>query len=114
MRSRRVAQGAVLHHRPGEGGPRVHVGGARCPQSLKSPELFKRGIPKRAGSLWLFGGPGNVVMSTVTTIQATREELKPHRGVWSRADWLVVGAICGVAVLLPALVSLAVGSFSLP
>ena len=50
----------------------------------------------------------------MTTTQATREELKPHGGVWSNADWLVVGAICGVAVLLPALVSLAAGSFSIP
>ena len=41
-------------------------------------------------------------------------QMKLHRGVWSRADWLIVGALCGVAVLLPALVSLAVGSFSLP
>ena len=53
-------------------------------------------------------------MSMVTTIQATREELKPHRGVWSDGDWLVVGAICAGAVLLPALVSLAAGSFSIP
>lgn len=53
-------------------------------------------------------------MTTATAAQATRQELKPHRGVWSRADWLIVGALCGVAVLLPALVSLAVGSFSLP
>jgi hypothetical protein len=40
--------------------------------------------------------------------------MKPHRGVWSRADWLIVGALCSVAVLLPALVSLAFGSFSIP
>ena len=54
------------------------------------------------------------MLSTMTTTRATHEELKPHSGVWSNADWLVVGAICSVAVLLPALVSLAAGSFSIP
>ena len=53
-------------------------------------------------------------MTTATAAQATRQELKPNRGVWYRADWLIAGALCGVAVLLPALVSLAAGSFSIP
>ena len=52
-------------------------------------------------------------MSTVTTARVTRQELRPHHGVWSNADWLIVGALSGVAVLLPALVSLAAGSFSI-
>ena len=53
-------------------------------------------------------------MSTETAARATRGELNARRGDWSSADWLVVGALCGVAVLLPALVSLASGSFSIP
>ena len=52
-------------------------------------------------------------MTAMTDALVTSAELEPHRKVWSRADWLIVGALCGVAVLLPALVSLASGSFSI-
>lgn len=53
-------------------------------------------------------------MSTLAAATATIEQSKPRRGVWSKADWLIVGGLCGVVVLLPALVSLAAGSFSIP
>ncbi len=53
-------------------------------------------------------------MSTLTATPLTREQSKPHRGVRSEADRRMVGALCGVVVLLPALVSLAAGSFSIP
>ena len=54
------------------------------------------------------------MMSTLTATPVTRDQSKPPRGVGSEADRRIVGAICGVVVLLPALVSLAAGSFSLP
>ena len=53
-------------------------------------------------------------MSTLTATPLTRDQSKPQPRVWSEADWRIVGALCGVVVLLPALVSLAAGSFSLP
>lgn len=52
-------------------------------------------------------------METVTRGEVT-DNLEPSRDAWSTVDWLIVGALCGVAVLLPALVAIGVGSFSLP
>ena len=46
--------------------------------------------------------------------EVTRDEAEPLLGAWSKTDWAVAAVVCGVAVLLPALVSIAAGSFSLP
>jgi hypothetical protein len=53
-------------------------------------------------------------MSTMTAAQRTGDMSEVRRGVWSKADWLIVGALCAVVVLLPAVVSLVAGSFSVP
>lgn len=53
-------------------------------------------------------------MSTATAVGVPHQVLEPQDGAWSGADWLMAGVLCGVAVLLPALLALATGSFSLP
>jgi len=42
-----------------------------------------------------------------------RAQPRPDRGTRSYADWLIAGALCAVAVVLPAVVSVATGSFSI-
>jgi hypothetical protein len=53
-------------------------------------------------------------MSTMTAAQRTDDTSEVRRAVWSKADWLMVGALCVVAVLLPAIVAVVAGSFDIP
>lgn len=58
-----------------------------------------------------------VGMGILSGTQATAEEqplLSPHPGKWLKVDWLIAGALSAVVVLLPAIVSLRAGSFSIP
>ncbi len=42
-----------------------------------------------------------------------QQQLRPYGGRWSNGDWLILGSLNVVAVLLPALVSFEAGSFSI-
>lgn len=51
---------------------------------------------------------------TTTDHRAVRHERRLEEAHWTRADWANVAVLCAVTTLLPSLISIAAGSYSLP